>query len=108
MKIRHITALVTLLFASAAPLYAEVVVADGGKTSYSVVTRIDPMPREAEAADDLVKYLTLVTGAEFRLGGFGKYRICVGVPAPGDDKPLRPAERKARIEMQVQELQASD
>ena len=95
MKIRHITALVTLLFASAAPLYAEVVVADGGKTSYSVVTRIDPTPREAEAADDLVKYLTLVTGAEFRLGGFGKYRICVGVPAPGDDKPLR--RRETRI-----------
>jgi hypothetical protein len=95
VKTKHIIALVALLFASALPLYGELVVADNGKTSYSVVTRIAPMPREAEAADDLVKYLTLVTGAKFRLGGFGKYRIYVGVPAPGDDKPFK--RRETRI-----------
>ena len=89
---------VLLLFLALLPvsvLRAELVLAEGGKTAYSVVLKADPTETEKLAAADLALYLGKVSGAKFTVSGPEKHRIFVGVPAPGDAEKLK--RRETRI-----------
>lgn len=87
-----------LLFLALLPcsvLRAELVLAERGVTAYAIQVKADPTETEKLAAEDLAHYLGRITGAKFAVGGAGKHRIFVGVPAPGDAKAL--ARRETRI-----------
>ena len=89
---------VLLLFLALLPvsvLRAELVLAQNDKTDYAVALKADPTETEKLAAEDLALYLGKVSGAKFLLGGEGKHKLFVGVPAPGDRKPLK--RRETRI-----------
>jgi hypothetical protein len=81
--------------ATALPLRAELVVAEDGRTAYSVEVKTAPTEREKLAAEDLAKYLGMISSAEFAVGGSGEHKIYVGTPAPNDPKPLK--RRETRI-----------
>ena len=95
MKIRKILCWMLLLLPML-PLHAELVLAENGKTAYSVVLKDDPTPTERLAAEDLAKYLGLVSGAEFSVGSGGEKRLFVGTAAPGDAKSLQRRETRIR------------
>ena len=95
MKLCKVLAVLAALV-SAPLLRAELVLADNGHTDYTVVLKADPTETEKLAAEDLAKYLSLASGAEFRLEGYGRHRIFVGVPAPGDTVPLRRRETRTK------------
>ncbi len=94
MKLRGLLFLV--MFIPLLPLRAELVLAEGGKTVYTIVLKADPTETEKLAAADLVKYLGMISGAEFRTGAEGGSSIYVGVAAPCDTKPLRRRETRIR------------
>lgn len=75
---------------------AELMLAEGGKTSYTIVAPEKPSEIERAAVDDLARFLKESTGAEFKIGKVGEKNIFVGRPAPGDDEKLRPYERRVR------------
>ena len=86
------------IFAAAA-LPAEVRLASGGKTDYTIVLAVDkPIGDEEAAAEDLCQYLTKITGAKFTIGGDAPHKIYVGRKAPGDKAPLAATERRVRSE----------
>ena len=93
---RYMLMLAVALVAAALPLRAELVVAENGKTAYSVEVKTDPTEREKLAAEDLAKYLGLISGAEFSVGGSGEHKLFVGISAPNDSKPLRRRETRIR------------
>ena len=88
--------LFTVMLVAAATLRAGVVLAEGGRTAYSVEVRNEAAPSEVAAAQDLAKYLSQITGAKFAVGGGGGKRLRIGTKAPDDGKPLRQHERRVR------------
>ena len=88
--------LFTTALLAAAALRAGVVLADGGRTDYSIEVRAGAAPSEVAAARDLAKYLSQITGAKFTVGGGGAKRLRIGTKAPDDQTPLRPLERRVR------------
>ena len=77
------------------PLAAEVKLADGGKTAYTIVISDDANKMEQAAAGDLALYLKKVTGAEFRVADAAPSpRLVIGKRAPSDKRPLRRRERR--------------
>ena len=91
--------ILALLAAAALPALvgaAELKLASGGKTDYSIVVRAEAPRLEKAAAADLKLHLDKITGAAFPLDASGKHKIYLGVKAPGDDKPLGTAERRIK------------
>ena len=77
------------------PLAAEVKLADGCKTAYTIVISKDAKKLEQEAARDLALYLRKVTGAEFRIADAAPApRLVIGKRAPSDQRPLKKRERR--------------
>lgn len=75
---------------------ADLQLASGGKTDYSIVVRPEAPELEKAAAADLKQHLEKITGAKFPMDDSGKFKIYLGVPAPGDGRPMRPAERRIK------------
>ena len=77
---------------------AEVRLASGGVTDYTIMGPAKPSRDEAAATNDLREFLTRITGAQFTVGGDARHRIHIGRKAPGDTAPLKPFERRVREE----------
>ena len=88
--------LFTVVMLAAGALRAGIVLADGGRTDYSIEVRAGAAPSETAAARDLAKYLSQITGAKFTVGTDGSKRLRIGTVAPDDKTPLRPLERRVR------------
>ena len=93
---KYMLMLAAAIVAAALPLRAELVVAEDGRTAYSVELKAEPTEREKLAAEDLAKYLGMISGAEFAVGGSGERKLFVGTPAPDDPKPLERRETRIR------------
>ena len=77
------------------PLAAEVKLAEGGRTAYTIVLQKDANKLELEAARDLALYLKKITGAEFRIADTATSpRLVIGRRAPSDKRPLKRRERR--------------
>ena len=72
---------------------AELILADGGKTEYKVVSAKDASELDRIAAGDLAATLKEITGADFSAAGKSK-SIFVGVKPECDKAPLKPFERR--------------
>ena len=77
---------------------AEICLASGGVTNYTIMGPTEPSRDEAAATKDLQQFLTQITGAQFTIGGAAKHRIYIGRKAPGDTIPLKAFERRVREE----------
>ena len=73
---------------------AELVLADGGKTDYAVVSKPKPTDREFAAANDLRRTLKEITGADFSADKRKTKHIYVGVKPDCDKEPLQEGERR--------------
>ena len=73
---------------------AEIVLADGGKTDYAVVSKPKPTDREFAAANDLRRTLKEITGADFGADPGKTKHIYVGVRPESDKEPLKEGERR--------------
>ena len=78
----------------AEPQTRQLILAENGRTTYQVVVPKNAGKLEAAAAADLRKTLKAITGADFGPGEGKTRRICVGVAAPDDKKPLAQNERR--------------
>ncbi|NMA42474.1 MAG: hypothetical protein GX946_03740, partial [Oligosphaeraceae bacterium] len=83
---------------SSPTMAAEICLASGGVTNYTIVGPAEPSRDEAAATKDLQQFLTQITAAQFSIGGAAKHRIYVGRKAPGDGVPLKAFERRVREE----------
>ncbi len=83
---------------AALPLAAEIRLASGGKTEYTVVAPEKPTDDEKAAAGDLAATLSRITGAKFTVGGDAPRKLYVGKKAPSDKTPLKEYERRAKEE----------
>ena len=93
--------LLTTLFMAAltaSPLAAEIRLASGGKTDYTVVAPENPTRDEQAAAEDLAATLSRITGAKFPVNGEAPKKIYVGRRAPSDRTPLKAYERRVMEE----------
>ena len=75
---------------------AELVLADGGKTDYAVVSKPKPTDREFAAANDLRRTLKEITGADFSASKRKTRHIYVGVCPDSDKEPLKEGEQIGR------------
>ncbi len=92
---RGIIAAIVLLASVVAPLSAEQISVDPQQCSIVLPEAADDAL--TAAAGDLQHHLQLITGVEVPVGTEtpdGAYRFLVGVPAPGDDRPLAPEEAR--------------
>ena len=55
--------------AATLPAAAEIRLASGGKTDYTIVAPEKPTKHEKAAVDDLAMYLSQITGAKFSVNG---------------------------------------
>ena len=77
---------------------AEICLASGGVTNYTIIDPTEPSRDETAATKDLQQFLTQITGAQFTIGGAAKHRIYIGRKAPGKKIPLKAFERRVREE----------
>jgi len=96
MKIRCYTLLLAVMTAAASLCYGDITLARNGKALYTIVERPDAARLEKAAIKDLKLYLDRITGGDFKIGESDSRRIFIGVPAPGDNKPLEKAERRIK------------
>ena len=96
MRHLHIPGIAALCLAGAALLPAGPPPAEAVKPSYSIVRGENAGAAERAATDDLALYLEKMTGDKVPFGDNGKHRIFVGTPPPGDTKPLRHRETRAK------------
>ena len=82
--------------AATLPAAAEIRLASGGETDYTIVAPEKPTQHEQAAVKDLAMYLSQITGAKFKVGGDAPRKIYVGKKAPSDDQPLMEYERRAK------------
>ena len=88
--------LILLVAAAAFTLGAEVRLAEGGKTKYTIVYEKSGNQRLDAAVKDLAGTLKEITGAEFPIKKEASGpKIFVGKKAPGDDKAM--AIREVRV-----------
>ena len=84
---------------AALPLAAEITVASGGRTAFTIMLPKNAPKLEKAAANDLAAYLKKVTGAEFRIAADAPSpRLVIGRRAPSDREPLKNRERRVRSE----------
>jgi len=96
MKQIYSKLIILLLAISASTIcHAGMVLADNGKTSYQVCSRIEnPGSGEKAAIRDLCNYLKIISKADFATAKGKKYQITVGEAAPSDKNPLKKNERR--------------
>ena len=92
--LKFAAALAFAAFAGTASDAAELVLADGGKTDYAVVSKPKPTDREFAAANDLLRTLKEITGADFGAAPGKTKHIYVGVCPESDKEPLKEGERR--------------
>ena len=100
-NIRPRITLVAMLVVFAAAFSAaadELILAEGGGTSFRIVAPASPSEPERRAVEDLRTTLAEITGADFGSASGKTGAIHVGIPAPGDRTPLRSFERRITVE----------
>ena len=97
--------LLLFLGASCALLWANLILAENGRTGYRIVINRTLPPDELAVATELAQYLRKITGAEFPVAEadapFAQTTSTSGAiyidwPAPGDNTPLSPFERRVK------------
>ena len=96
MRIKIFIMLIAALTVSAVCYGKNIALAKNGTALYTIVERPDAARLEKAAVKDLKFYLDKITGGNFKIGTADSKRIFVGVPAPGDSKPLARAERRIK------------